>query len=98
MKILLTGANGYIGMRLKPQLLGAGHQILCAVRNVARFSVDRETLKKIEVVEIDFLKKPQPGKLPKNIDTAYFLIHFWGNDKEHSKNPRHETNFQLNRH
>ena len=75
MKILLTGANGYIGMRLLPQLLAAGHQVICAVRNASRLSVDQDTLKKIEVVEIDFLKRPVPGKLPKDIDAAYFLIH-----------------------
>lgn len=28
MKILLTGANGYIGMRLLPLLLEAGHEII----------------------------------------------------------------------
>ncbi|PRX53738.1 SDR family oxidoreductase [Flagellimonas meridianipacifica] len=75
MKILLTGANGYIGMRLLPKLLEMGHEVVCAVRDETRLSVDRETRKKIEVVEIDFLQEVVPNKLPKNIDVAYFLIH-----------------------
>ncbi len=75
MKILLTGANGYIGMRLLPQLLDAGHEVICAVRDASRLSVDQETRSKIEVVEIDFLKEPVLGKLPKDLDAAYFLIH-----------------------
>ena len=75
MRILLTGANGYIGLRLLPQLLELGHEVVCAVRDKNRFSQNKELLEKIEVVEIDFL---QPAKIPeeiKNIDIAYYLIH-----------------------
>ena len=75
MKILLTGANGYIGMRLLPQLLELGHQIVCAVRDSNRLSIDAQTRKKVEVVEIDFLDEYKPGVIPKDIDAAYYLIH-----------------------
>ncbi|GMN10902.1 SDR family oxidoreductase [Croceitalea sp. MTPC9] len=75
MKILLTGANGYIGMRLLPQLLDVGHEVVCAVRDASRLSVDKETFAKIEVLEIDFLEDVVEGKIPKDIDAAYFLIH-----------------------
>jgi uncharacterized protein YbjT (DUF2867 family) len=75
MKILLTGANGYIGMRLLPQLLQAGHKVVCAVRDEKRLSIDKETREQVEVVEIDFLESPQPKLLPEDIDVAYFLIH-----------------------
>ncbi|NND62185.1 MAG: SDR family oxidoreductase [Flavobacteriaceae bacterium] len=75
MKILLTGANGYIGMRLLPMLLEQGHELICAVRNEARLSVSDAVRKKIEVVEIDFLKDPKPEVLPRDIDAAYYLIH-----------------------
>ena len=54
MKILLTGANGYIGMRLLPQLLDMGHNVVCAVRDEKRLSVDAKTRSKIDIVEIDF--------------------------------------------
>ena len=59
MKILLTGANGYIGMRLLPLLLEMGHSVICAVRDETRLSVDKETRAQIEVIEIDFLKEPE---------------------------------------
>ncbi len=75
MKILLTGANGYIGMRLLPQLLALGHQVVCTVRDAERLSVDAETRSLIEIIEIDFLKEMVPGLLPSDIDAAYFLIH-----------------------
>ena len=75
MKILLTGANGYIGMRLLPLLLEMGHQLICAVRDETRLSIDRGIRAQIEVIEIDFLKDPKENILPKDIDAAYFLIH-----------------------
>lgn len=75
MKILLTGANGYIGMRLLPQLLEMGHEVVCAVRDAERLSVDADTRSQIQVVVIDFLHDAVVGKIPKDIDAAYFLIH-----------------------
>lgn len=75
MRILLTGANGYIGMRLLPELLESGHQVICAVRNKNRFTSNKELLKKVEVVEIDFLKDSTPPEGIEDIDVAYYLIH-----------------------
>ncbi|RDY60726.1 SDR family oxidoreductase [Flagellimonas nanhaiensis] len=75
MKILLTGANGYIGMRLLPQLLELGHEIICAVRDEKRLSVDALTRSKIEVVEVDFLEDVENTQIPSDIDAAYYLIH-----------------------
>ena len=75
MKILLTGANGYIGMRLLPLLLDAGHQVVCAVRDKNRLSVSEETKAQIQIVEIDFLEIPEDSPVPKDIDVAYYLIH-----------------------
>ena len=46
MKILLTGANGYIGMRLLTLLLEQGHEVVCAVRSADRLSVDPEVKKR----------------------------------------------------
>jgi uncharacterized protein YbjT (DUF2867 family) len=75
MKILLTGANGYIGLRLLPQLLELGHEVVCAVRDKKRFSPNKEFLDKIEVVEIDFLNEAKVPEAIKDIDVAYYLIH-----------------------
>ena len=74
MRILLTGANGYIGMRLLPKLLDMGHEVICAVRDEKRLSVDAKVRSQIEVVEIDFLEDPANQNIPKNIDAAYYLI------------------------
>ncbi|TPN81280.1 SDR family oxidoreductase [Aquimarina algicola] len=75
MRILITGANGYIGMRLLPLLINAGHELICCVRDKNRLSIDEDTKNKVSVVEIDFLESPDFTKLPKEIDAAYYLIH-----------------------
>jgi uncharacterized protein YbjT (DUF2867 family) len=82
MKILLTGANGYIGMRLLPRLLEMGHELVCAVRDEKRLSVDEETLSRIEVIEIDFLKDYSKSVIPEDIDAAYYLIHSMSSSTE----------------
>ncbi|RRO12509.1 SDR family oxidoreductase [Flavobacteriaceae bacterium 14752] len=74
MKILLTGANGYIGMRLLPLLLNQNHDIVCAVRDKKRLSVDKSIKSRIDIVEVDFLED-KPVNLPEDIDVAYYLIH-----------------------
>lgn len=75
MKILLTGANGYIGMRLLPVLVAEGHELVCAVRDQNRLSVDSELKQALTIFEVDFLENPKPNLLPPDIDIAYFLLH-----------------------
>ncbi|MBC7641219.1 MAG: NAD(P)H-binding protein, partial [Flavobacterium sp.] len=75
MKILLTGANGYVGRRLLPELLEQGHEIVCCVRDQLRLGLDKQTLERVTIWEVDFLDNPNLENYPKNVDVAYFLIH-----------------------
>lgn len=75
MKILLTGATGYIGKRLLPILVAQGHEIICCVREKNRFYAPKEFLKNSTVIEVDFLKPETLTAIPENIDAAYYLIH-----------------------
>ena len=75
MRVLLTGTNGYIGMRLLPLLLDMGHDVICCVRDENRLYLDQETKSKVSVIEIDFLKEVDLNIIPKDIDIAYYLIH-----------------------
>jgi uncharacterized protein YbjT (DUF2867 family) len=75
MRILLTGANGYVGRRLLPELLQQNHEVICAVRDKSRMGLDEETLKLVSIWEVDFLDEINLENAPKDIDIAYYLIH-----------------------
>ncbi|KIO51788.1 SDR family oxidoreductase [Flavobacterium hibernum] len=75
MKILLTGATGYIGKRLLPLLLDQGHEVICCVRDKNRFYYPGKETKNIQLIEVDFLDAKSVEKIPNDIDAAYYLIH-----------------------
>lgn len=78
MKILLTGANGYIGKRLLPVLLKQGHQVVCCVRDKARFASNEENHPLLHLVEADLLNLESLNNIDNDIDVAYYLIHSMG--------------------
>jgi uncharacterized protein YbjT (DUF2867 family) len=82
MKILLTGANGYVGRRLLPELLEQGHEVICCVRDKNRLGLDALTMSRIKVWEVDFLDEVTFADCPKEIDIAYFLIHSMASSTE----------------
>jgi uncharacterized protein YbjT (DUF2867 family) len=80
MKILLTGATGYIGKRLLPALIELGHEVVCCVRDKNRFPTEGiYKHPKVSLFEIDFLKDIQSSgsstSFINDIDAAYYLIH-----------------------
>lgn len=76
MKILLTGATGYIAQRLLPVLLEQGHEVVCSVRDASRFNTKKYGKKNnLKVIEADFLDKASLDSFPKDIDAAYYLVH-----------------------
>ncbi len=80
MRILLTGANGYIGMRLLPVLVEAWHEVTCVVRDVNCFKPSKSILEKINIIEYDFLQPENAIQYFKNkeFDAAYYLIQSLG--------------------
>ncbi len=79
MKILLTGANGYIGTRLLPLLIEANHDVYCLVRDKRRFKEESELESKIKVITADLLDEDSLKSIPNDIDAAYYLVHSMGN-------------------
>lgn len=75
MKILLTGATGYIAQRLIPILLENEHEVVCCVRDKNRFNVKKYKSSLISVIEVDFLDAETLINIPTDIDVAYYLIH-----------------------
>jgi len=78
MKILLTGANGYIGRRLLPILVMQGHEVICLVRDKRRIELEEKIRDKVEFYEADLLKPEQLQDLPKDIEASYYLVHSLG--------------------
>jgi uncharacterized protein YbjT (DUF2867 family) len=78
MKILLTGSTGYIGRRLLPVLVEAGHQVICLVRDQRRFDWDdfsKDFLKSVSVFEVDLNDEKELPAIPTDIDAAFYLVH-----------------------
>ncbi|WP_026473444.1 SDR family oxidoreductase [Alkaliflexus imshenetskii] len=85
MKVLLTGATGYIGKRLLPILVERGCHIICCVRDKNKFYVDDSIKDKIQVIEIDLTKKETLNAIPPDIDFAYYLVHSMSSSKNYSE-------------
>ena len=75
MKILLTGATGYIGKRLLPVLIELGHEVVCCVRDINRFNPPESLRGNITVIQIDLLDKESLKSIPEDIEGAYYLVH-----------------------
>ncbi len=74
MKVLVTGATGYIGGRLVPALLEEGYQVRVLVRDPERLA-GRSWLSSVEVVKGDVLQVETLTSALKDITAAYYLIH-----------------------
>lgn len=70
----MTGATGYIGGRLVPQLLEAGHKVTVYVRSPWKLHDvpwrDRVTIADGDLADADATRAAMEG-----IDTAFYLIH-----------------------
>ncbi len=72
--IAVTGATGYIGGRLVPQLLEAGHTVRVLTRRAESLR-DVPWRDDVEVVEGDLSDPDSARTLCQEIDVLYFLVH-----------------------
>ena len=75
MRVLVTGATGFVGSRLIPVLLSRGHDVVALVRDADGYAAPDD----VAVVEGDLLA---PDTLPpafeidgETVDAAYYLVH-----------------------
>lgn len=85
MKILLSGANGYVGIKLLPILLKSGHDVVCSVRNPSQFNQQQPLSREVEVIQTDFLDEDSLKNIPSDIDAAFYLIHSMSSSADYMK-------------
>src|ERR1700741_2024542 len=74
---LVTGASGYMGGRLVPELLAAGYSVRCMARDPGKLS-DRSWSGAVDIVTADALDRTGVLRALEGVDVAYYLIHSLG--------------------
>ncbi|MFF2502464.1 SDR family oxidoreductase [Streptomyces sp. NPDC058067] len=84
---LVTGASGYVGGRLVPELLHAGHRVRCLVRTPRKLR-DHPWAPQVESVRGDVTDAESVAAALRGIDVAYYLVHALGTGPAFEKTDR----------
>ena len=87
MRILLTGATGYIGGRLAPMLLDAGHRVRCLTRSPDKLR-DVDWAARTEIVQGDALDRADLDQAMEGVDLVYYLVHAIGSGGDFEERDR----------
>ncbi|TWP52880.1 SDR family oxidoreductase [Lentzea tibetensis] len=77
MRCLVTGSTGYLGGRLVPRLLAAGHDVRCLVRDPGKLR-DVPWAGDVEIVRGDVLA--DLGSAMRGIEVVHYLVHSLNDD------------------
>jgi uncharacterized protein YbjT (DUF2867 family) len=77
MRCLVTGATGYVGGRLVPRLLAAGHEVRCLTRDPRRLR-DVPWADRVEIVTGDVARDDGLAEAMRGVDVVYYLVHALG--------------------
>jgi len=85
--VAVTGATGYVGGRLVPELLAAGYRVRALARHPDRLR-GRPWFDDVEVAEADVGDAEAVRAALDGVAVAYYLVHALGSDKEFAARDR----------
>ena len=89
-RVLVTGASGYIGGRLVPELLDAGHEVTCVARTPAKLD-DLPWRDRVDVVRADAGDAASLASAMAGCSAAYYLLHSMGTSGDETFSDRDRT-------
>ena len=84
MRVLVTGATGFVGGHLVPELVAAGHDVRALVRDPQRYDAPEG----VEVVTGDLLDEASLAGVFDGVDAAYYLVHSMGTGGDFAERDR----------
>jgi uncharacterized protein YbjT (DUF2867 family)/uncharacterized protein YndB with AHSA1/START domain len=85
--VLVTGATGYIGGRLVPELLADGFRVRCLVRSPSKLAGER-WLDDVEVVQGSLTDADAVAQALAGTSAAYYLVHSMGGPADFASKDR----------
>ncbi|MFF3330537.1 SDR family oxidoreductase [Streptomyces sp. NPDC002888] len=86
-RCLVTGATGYIGGRLVPELLAAGYRVRCLARSPDRLR-GHPWADDAEAVRGDVTDADSVAEAMRDVDVAYYLVHALGTGDDFEETDR----------
>lgn len=89
-RVLVTGATGYVGGRLVPELLAAGFTVRATSRrldSLRRFP----WFDQVEAVEADLSRPADVERAVRDVDTVFYLVHSMGGRADDFERVERET-------
>ena len=85
--VLVTGATGYVGGRLIPELLNAGYRVRAVARHPEAL-LDRPWSDRIEVLGADVSRIEDMQKALQGVEVAFYLVHAMGSGADYDARDR----------
>jgi uncharacterized protein YbjT (DUF2867 family)/uncharacterized protein YndB with AHSA1/START domain len=87
LRVLVTGATGYIGGRLVPRLLDRGHRVRVLVRDPRRLE-GNEWVGRVEVLPGDLMDPDSLAGAADGMDVGFYLVHAMGSGGDFAERDR----------
>lgn len=87
MKVAVIGATGYVGGRLVPELLAAGHDVRCLARTPERLDTV-PWRSDVDVIRADVLDADSLDIALSGIEVVYYLVHAMGHSGDFEQTDR----------